>query len=209
MSKPHNFFNNSINRSMRLILLAETGCDECDDLLRSAAVLSVAAYDHYFTSKFCDVLASYLRNNKPNKELLELLERSGVNTSTALEIAVMKRPFRRIRSILSNSLSGKTTHRTKAIDNLFAAMNLKGLSGRVHKRTGRKNLGRRIDKLVDTRNEVVHFAHLNSHGKPKKINSQDIRSRIEEIKLFVDTSEDIINEWVKSKNIPTVSSSTE
>ena len=208
MSRPLNYFENSIERALAVLALAETDPQEADDLLRGACVLAVAAYDHYFTSKFCDVLNGYLKNNKPNKELLELLERAGLNTRSALEIAVMKRPFRRIRSLLSNSLSEKTTHRTKSIDNLFSAIDLKGLSGRVHKKASRTNLGKRIDKLVDMRNEIVHFAHINTRGHPKAISATDVRARIEEVRLFVNCSEELINDWVKTTKIETVTSAT-
>jgi len=47
---------------------------------------------------------------------------------------------------------------------------------------------------------------LSSYGKPKKISKVDVGSRISEVKLFVETSERIINEWVKSKKLPSVSS---
>ncbi|WP_417277951.1 HEPN domain-containing protein [Celeribacter sp.] len=209
MSKPYNYFESSITRSTLLVELAKTNEDHCDDISRAAAVLAVAAYDHYFTSKFSDVLASYLSKNEPNKSLLEMLERGGLNTKVALEIAVMKRPFRRVRSLITKSLSEKTTNRTKAIDNLFAAIDLKGLSGRVHKKAARTNLGTRIDKLVDIRNAIVHSAHLNSHGKPRAINIDDIEARIGEVKLFVETAEQIINEWIKHSDLPALVSATD
>ena len=206
MSKPLNYFLASIERAKSLVERSDQSDAEGDDILRAAAVIAVAAYDHYFTSKFCDVLSSYLRSNEPNNELVDLLSRAGLNTKSAIEIAVMKRPFRRIRALISSSLSEKTTNRSKSIDNLFTAIELYGLTGRVLKETKRKKLGVRIDKLVDLRNEIVHFAHLNSHGKPKKISKVDVGSRISEVKLFVETSERIINEWVKSKKLPSVSS---
>ena len=206
MSKPFNYFNQSIARAVILLDLADDQDDANDDLYRAATVLAVAAYDHYFTSKFCDVLASYLSKNEPNKELLEQLSRAGLNAKTALEIAVMKRPFRRIRSLLTKALSEVTTHRTKAIDNLFSGIDLKGLSGRVVKANGKKTLTRRIDRLVDIRNEIVHAAHIDTHGKAKHINAKDIRARIACITEFVSGSETIINDWVKTTKLPNVTS---
>ena len=211
MSKPLNFFEGSIERATNLLALANQQDDAAlkADLVRSAAVIAVAAYDHYFTSKFCDVLATYLSKNEPNRELVDLLDRAGLKTKTALEIAVMKRPFRRIRSLVTKSLSGKTTNQTKAIDNLFAALELKGLSGRIHKACNRKNLGKRIDKLVEMRNDVVHAAHINSHGKPRVIELGDVRQRVGEIELFVKTAEKEIGEWVAGKKIGGLASSTD
>ena len=209
MSKPFNYFQTIISRAEGFLYHAQKheGCK--DDVIRGAVVLAVAAYDHYFTSKFCDVLSSYLHKNEPNKELIQLLDRAGLNTKSALEIAVMKRPFRRIRSLLTSFLSGKTTNRTKSIDSLFAAIDLKGLSGRVHKETNRKTLGKRIDGLVDTRNSIVHSAHLNSHGKPKAIHIEDTRARIGELVLFVTTCEELINVWVIKSELPGLASSTD
>ncbi|MEM5519735.1 HEPN domain-containing protein [Sulfitobacter sp. AS59] len=210
MSKPYNYFLNTIERAENLLQAADEHEDILsDDLARGSVILSVAAFDHYFTSKFCDVLNNYLKNNKPNKKLIERLERAGLNTEMALELAVMKRPFRRIRSLLSKSLSGVTTNQTKAIENLFSAIDLDGLSGRIHKHCNRKNLGRRIEKLVIIRNEVSHCAHINSHGQPKAIDAEDVGARIEELKLFVDSSEIIINQWVKDKKMGAVSSATD
>ena len=74
---------------------------------------------------------------------------------------------------------------------------------------GRKNLAKRIDKLVDTRNDIVHSGHINSHGNPKAIDRGDIGSRMSELKLFVETSEQLINDWVKSKNLSRLTSTTE
>ena len=204
MSKPFNYFDASMTRSKRMMIVAESSGDAADDVARGALVIAVAAYDHYFTSKFCDVLNSYLKNNQPNKELINLLDRAGLRTEAALEIAVMKRPFRRIRALLSLSLGEKTTNRTKAIDNLFAAIDLPGISGRVEKNLSRKNICKRINKLVDIRNEISHSAHLNSHGKPKAIDRADILARINEIELFVSECELVINGWVKSRKLPSV-----
>jgi len=211
LSKPLGSFKATVIRAEQLIDLCENepALVESDDLLRAAVTLAVAAYDHYFTSKFVDVLNSYLRNNKPNKELVDLLSRAGLNTESALEIAVMKRPFRRIRSLLQTSLGEKTTHRQKAIDGLFAAIELKGLSGRVHNECGRNNLGKRIDKLVETRNSIVHSGHLNTRGKPKAIDAQDTRNRIREIKLFIEATDAIIDDWVKGKPGLSSTSSTD
>ena len=210
MSGPITDFEKTVSRAISLLDFFDTEPEivEADDILRASVTLAVAAYDHYFTSKFVDVLKAYLKKHSPNKELVELLNRAGLNTRSALEIAVMKRPFRRIRSLLQSSLSEKTTHRNKAIDGLFNALDLHGLAGRAQKDAGRNNLATRIDKLVDIRNSIVHCGHIDTRGNPKKISSGDVRARIQEIKLFVETCDKIIDDWVKKRPELSVKSST-
>ena len=138
MSKPYNYFLKSIGRAKKMTEVEIDDDGLRDDICRGAAVLAIGALDHYFTSKFSDVLRRHLEFNQPNKALIELLERAGLNTRTAIELMVMKRPFRRIRSLVSKSLSYKTTNQTEAIDRLFSALDLKGLTGKAKKNAGEK-----------------------------------------------------------------------
>lgn len=200
MSKPLTRFYSTVDRAEQLCEVhgSVEALLEQDDLLRSATVLAVAAYDYYFTSKFCDILNRHLREKKPSRDLLDMLSRAGLDTRAALEIAVMKRPFRRIRALLTNSLAEKTTHRSRAIDALFATIELHGLTGRVHTATNRKNLGKRIDKLVDARNSIVHSGHWGEKSM-RKIAHDDTLNRIGELKLFVVTADGLINNFVEGK----------
>ncbi len=196
MNKPITNFKKTIVRAEALITLYESEPDltELDDLLRSAVVLGMAGCDSYFTHKFCDALVPFLKHHDPSKELLNMLEKAGLNTKMALELSMMERPFRRIRTLLERSLSHLTTQRTSAIDTLFGAVELKGLTGRVHSRARRTNLGKRLNTMADFRNEIVHAAHLNSHSKPKTISLDDVKSRLRDVALFVETCDRIIDE---------------
>ena len=186
------------DRSLQIVAGAAEYIGE-KDVVRASAITAVAAMDHYFTSKFCDVLVRHLKSKEPSQELLNILEKSGLNTRVALELAVMKRPFRRIRTMVQNHLSLYTSHRAKAIDKLFASLNLKGLSGRAEKRLGRKNIIKRTDKLVSLRNEIVHTGHLTSRGKVKSIDENEVRTLILELSMFVGACDNLIDEFVASK----------
>ena len=54
MTKPLFIFKNTLRRAVALIDFVDSnpGFDNAEDLLRASVVLTVAAYDHYFTSKF-------------------------------------------------------------------------------------------------------------------------------------------------------------
>ena len=195
-NRPISTFTKTIERSTALIDHYDTSpaLDEKDDLLRAAVVISVAAFDRFFTARFCDVLVPHLKkSNKLSEKLVTHLSNAGLDTEFALELAVSQRPFRKIRTIVQNSLSRHTTHRTDVIDDLFLSLSLKNLCKNAEKKASRRNLRRRIEKLVDIRNEISHQAHVNQRGNPKTINSNDIRSRISDLKIFVEMCDEIIS----------------
>ena len=202
MSKPLHNFEQTMLRAEALLDMYDdrqfhisqnstgaTAFIEEDDLIRSAVIVSVAALDHYFTSKFSDILVRHLKTRTPSKELLSILEKAGLTTRVALELAIMKRPFRRIRTMLQNHLSRYTSHRVEAIDKLFCSVGLIGLCGRVEAKVKRKSLLKRIDQLVTLRNEIAHTGHLNSRGKPKTIHIEKTRGLLQELSFFVHAAE--------------------
>ena len=148
-NKPFTIFEKTISRSRELLNLHKSGSylDENDDLIRAAIVLGVAGFDRYFTAKFCDVLVTHLKSNKKiGPDLYELLEKAGFNTEFALKLVSetvenrKSRPFRKIRTIVQNSLSAHTTHRDDAIDELFKGLGLKDLSANAAKKAKKKKL---------------------------------------------------------------------
>jgi hypothetical protein len=48
-------------------------------------------------------------------------------------------------------------------------------------------------KLVELRNEIAHEAHVKVNGSPKSIAETDVRGRIKDMRLFVDSCDTIIN----------------
>ncbi len=206
-TKPLTNFKKTISRAESLLTLfdAGTGLDEPDDAIRAAVIISVAAFDRYFTTKFCDVLVPHLKSKaKPSKALVKILNEAGLDTEFALELAVARRPFRKIRTIVQNSLSRHTTHRTEVIDKLFLALSLKDLTKNAEKKANRANLRARIGKLVDIRNDIAHEAHIDTRGNPKHIHVADIRSRIQDLELFTNNCDQIIDsKFGASKSVST------
>lgn len=194
--KPLTVFSETIERSKSLLDMVDHDEEIAnrDDIIRCAVVIAIAAFDRYFTSKFCDVLVPHLKKSpKLSGELIARLEQAGLNTEFALQLVVSKRPFRKIRTIVQNSLSRMTTQRSSAIDELFVSMGLKCLTKNAQARARRRNLKTRIQKLVDMRNEIAHEAHVNAHGNVKQVASDDVRSRITDVEIFVQNCDAIID----------------
>lgn len=169
-----------------------------DDLCRAAVVLAVAGFDRYFTTKFCDVLVPRLKSSKPlGKDLLKTLEQAGFNTEFSLKLIFESvtnrraRPFRKIRTIVQQSLSSHTTHRDTAIDDLFRGLNLTDLTKNAEKMSGKKVADLMI--LVDLRNSIAHEAHVDANGKPLKVDARKIERSIDNLAVFVEACEEIVN----------------
>ena len=195
-AKPITTFDKTIERANGLLnhYRREPEIDECNDLLRAAVILAVAGFDRYFTAKFCDVLVPHLKDEKRiSNDVCTLLSDAGLDTRFALDLAVSKRPFRKIRTIVQNSLSKHTTQRTEIIDQLFIHFGLKDLMGCAQRRAERANLIKRTMKLVDMRNSIAHEAHVNTRGDPMAISVEDVESRIADLRLFVHNCNAIID----------------
>ncbi len=206
-TKPHTVFLKVIHRAEQLIELRATQpeIDEPDDLLRAAVVLAVAAFDRYFTAKYCDVLVPHLKSGKKiYSSLFETLGKAGLTPEFTLqEIIPADRPYRKIRTIIQNSLSNYTSHRDDKIDELFSNVGLKNLCENAQAKAKRKNLLSRVMKLVDLRNEIAHEAHTKTNGDPRHISSDNVSSRINEMKLFVKCCDEIIDK--KFGAVPSIS----
>ena len=134
-SKAYLTFEKTIERSLNLTVLqkptesiiqASTSSRNVDssDLLRAALVLGVAAMDSYFTDVFAERFVPYLQTKGPNKNMVSLLEQAGLDIETTLDIMTMKRPYRRIRTLIEVHLDNHVTQRSEVIDKLFLAFNL-------------------------------------------------------------------------------------
>jgi hypothetical protein len=201
-NKPFTIFEKTISRSNGLLELHKTGphLDENDDLIRAAIVLAVAGFDRYFTAKFCDVLVTHLKSSgEVGPDLYKILEKAGFNTEFALKLVSetvenrKSRPFRKIRTIVQNSLSAHTTHRDDAIDDLFKGLGLKDLSGHAAKKAKKKKLVSSVMKLVNIRNEIAHEAHVKQTGEPRKLDAAKIALRIEDLKIYVTMCDQIVD----------------
>ena len=89
------------------------------DIIRGAVVLSIAALDAYVTDVFAEKLVPYLKRYTPDKSLIELLNTAGLDTKEALNLLSMERPYRRIRTLISQYYSKYTTQKFDVIDKMF------------------------------------------------------------------------------------------
>ena len=201
-TKPFIVFSKTIARANSLIELhdQEPKLAEPDDLARAAVILAVAGFDRYFTAKFCDVLVTRLKSKKTiSPDLYERLEKAGFGTEFALRLLLetvenrSSRPFRKIRTIVQNSLSNHTTHRDGVIDALFLSLDLKNLSENASKKAGQPSLSQKVMKLVDLRNEIAHEAHVKQNGEPRSLNVGSIRTMIGQLEKFVKACDEIVD----------------
>lgn len=201
-NKPFGIFEKTHKRAVDLLDLREThpALPELDDLTRAAVLLSVAGFDRYFTSKFCDVLVAHLKSQKKiGADLYTRIGEAGFTTEVALSLISESvdnrnsRPFRKIRTIVQNSLSTHTTHREDVIDELFMALGLKNLCQNASRKSGRMTILRSVTKLVDLRNEIAHEAHVKNTGEPRYIDKAIIRNRVSDLMTFVSCCDEIID----------------
>ena len=158
------------------------------DLTRTSVVLAVASMDTYFTARFAEMLVSYLKKHGAKKSLVETLKNAGLDTTQALEMLQMERPYRRIRSLMDAYLERFTTQRIDVIDELFLCYGLKDLSVNSQKLAKRKNPIRRVEKIVERRHQIVHAGDLNSHNKLQDIDPDETKRQIGDLKLFVNSA---------------------
>ena len=165
---------------------------DSSDLLRAALVLGVAAMDSYFTDVFAVRFVAYLREKGPNEAMVALLEEAGLGVETALKIMTMKRPYRRIRTLVEESLAKKVTQKTDDIDKLFLAFALKNFTHHIARLKKRKTLLASIKNAVKRRNTIAHEGDIHSHGKLNPITARDLKHKLNDIVLFVAGADEIL-----------------
>ena len=113
MSNAYNNFISTLNRANKQIELAKRlsklklkkkpqkiDPDDISDIVRTALVLGVSAFDSYFTDKFIEIFIPYLYKYGPNKKIVSILEDAGLDVYAALELIKMDRPNSRIRNLV-------------------------------------------------------------------------------------------------------------
>lgn len=202
-------FDATITRSIDLFHLARHWHDGCPshhhateghkavytDIGRSGVVLAVAAMDAYFTRRFSELLVPYLKAKGTTKALSELLESAGLDVAQALALAIMDRPFRRIRALVDGYLERYTAQKSDRIDSLFAAYGLTELSKHAMNKAGRKTLKRSVAILVERRHQIVHEGDLNKHGKLNDFDWVEMAKRLRDLKMLVDAADQIIESF--------------
>ena len=194
ISKAYEKFEKTINRSTALIrthrTLLRTSINNRrirapKDLIRASVVLSVAALDAYITDVFSEKLVPYLKKYSPDDLLVNILRDAGLDTYEALNLIKMDRPYRRVRTLVNAYYKKFTTQRFEVIDKLFLAFRLKDISDRAQSKARRRTLKRSVAILIERRHKIAHDGDYNSHGRLNKIDLNETKRRIDDIKLFV------------------------
>jgi len=162
------------------------------DILRAAVVLAVAALDAYSTDAFSEKLVPYLKKYKADQSLIDLLREAGLDTKEALALIVMERPFRRIRTLISNYHSTYTTQRFDVIDKLFLSYRLKNFTSSAEAKTGKRRLRASVENLVMRRHEIVHDGDYNSYGRIKEIDCAQVKRKINNLQILVSSMDDVL-----------------
>lgn len=193
-------FQKTIKRSYGLLNIYEKAHNNDDftgqnitDLIRASVVLAVSGMDAYFTSRFSESLVSFLKDNGPTKDLIDILYKAGLDTEQALEMLTMKRPYRRVRTLVDEHLSKHVTQRFNVIDDLFKVYGIQNLSDNAQGLSGRKTLKRRVEKTVKRRHSIAHNGDYNSHHRLRDIKSGTIKKQIKDVELFVNKCEALIS----------------
>jgi len=169
---------------------------EASDMGRASIMLSVAAFDDYFTRKYSEVLLPSIKKHGVNKKLEDVLLAAGLSVAASLELLTMKRPYRRIRTLASGYYRRYTTQRVDAIDKLFATIGLVNLCKRAEVTSNRKTLLRSVEILVHRRHEIVHGADLNKHGRLQRVDPREINRRFTDVYNLVGHCNDLIDAHV-------------
>jgi len=159
---------------------------------RSGIVATVAAFDDYFTSRFSECVTPILKCEGPTDGLIVLLAEAGMDLKAALELLHMKRPHRRIRSLIDSHFSEYTTQKFHVIDELYSAIGLPDICENAQKKAKRKNLKISVQHLIRRRHLIVHSGDTDRHNKLRKVDPKDTMKRMQNMKALVKNIEDIV-----------------
>jgi len=162
------------------------------DIVRGAVVLAVAALDTYVTDAFSEKLVPYLQRYKPDEELIELLYKSGLDTKEALVLLGMKRPYRRIRTLIENYYGSYTTQKFDVIDQIFKPYRLANITENSARKSGTPSIKTSVGKLVERRHQIAHAGDYNRHGRIIDIDEKQIAKRIKHLELLVTSMDEIL-----------------
>lgn len=169
---------------------------DLSDMSRAAIVLAVAAMDAYFTDVFAERFVPFLKQNGSTEEMATFLEEAGLNTKCALQLLAMKRPYRRIRTLVETHLERRTTQKVASIDSLFLIYGLKDFSCHVQKLKRRKKLLASIDSLVKRRNRIAHEGDVNSHGRVVPLNPETTKRRLQRVLTYISGADELLHKRV-------------
>ena len=162
------------------------------DLLRSAVALAVAGMDAYFTDRFSESLVKFLKKRGPTDGLTKILSDAGLDTKAALEMITMKRPYRRVRTLVEAYLADYTTQKQRVIDELFKVYGVKDLCKHAQGIAKRRKLLTSVAAAVSRRHSIVHAGDLNAHDTPRPIDNKPASRYVKNIELFAVSCEAVL-----------------
>lgn len=162
------------------------------DIIRGAVVLAVAALDAYVTDVFVEKLATYLKKNRPDESLVDLLLKAGLDTRESLSLLTMDRPYRRIRNLVRAYYAQYTTQRFDVIDSVFLVYRLNKLTDRAVDKSGKNHIKSRVGDLIDRRHEIVHAGDYNQANRIQDIDEAKVKRWITALEDLVSAMDEII-----------------
>jgi len=197
MLKAYEKFGLTINRCRKLISLYSDikGRDAttADDILRSAVMLATAAFDTYVTDSFEERFKTYVSGGHADKKIFDLLDEAGLDSKEAIGLLNMRRPYRRLSTIIKRYYSKFTTQKMEVVDNVFSQYGIKSITLSTAKKSGKQSIKDSTTKLVRRRHDIVHGGDYNDQGKLQQIDEAKVSKRIDNLQLLVKNMEQIIN----------------
>jgi hypothetical protein len=165
--------------------------------------MAVAGMDAYFTDKFAEIFVPYIKKFgvERSPDLLDLLQKAEITIAITLGLLSDQRdrPLRTIRRHLDKYFNAYVTQKISVIDKLYACYNLKDLSKNAQNYSGKKELIKNVETIIQLRHEIAHAGHYNSHKKLKTINRTYVQNKINDLKAYINSVDYIISKKMNGK----------
>lgn len=175
------------------------------ELLRSAHAMAVSAFDRYVHERVVKAIIPALKSGSLCREQEELSIPATVAVGITKRVADARRrnqrirPANEIRNALQELLHRKPFQSWREIESAFRLIGLSGLAGKIQTARHLSSidpLKRKLDKIADRRNKIVHEADLVRHvraGKirPIELTSREVKDSVQFLKDLVTTLEGI------------------
>ena len=202
-SKAYTKFSKTVRRAWHManirngllendITIGASGADNYDDLGRASIVLAVAAMDSYFTDAFIEKLIPFLKNKKPTKDLVLILEKAGFGVKEALGLLHQKQPYTRIKKILEQHLEPYVTQSIDKIDKLFKAYGFESICKFAEGKTRKRTIITSVKTLVNRRHKIVHDGDYMKSGKLNKFNQRQITRQVKSMEDLVSACDELL-----------------
>jgi hypothetical protein len=158
--------------------------DSLSELLRSALVTAVSAFDRYMHERIVKNVVSALRG-KLNREQAELTVPAHIMVKISKRLSTAKkngkgiRPANEVRIALQEALFTKTFQDWREMEDGFKMIGISGVAGKLQTAYGLpdiKPVREHLNRLAGMRNRIVHEADLVRHQRGGKVRRNPITS---------------------------------